>query len=74
MGRDRTHALSKGPRIIDLDLLLMDDCVVTTPELSLPHPAMTARRFVLEPLAQIAPEMFHPFAHCTIRELLSRLR
>jgi 2-amino-4-hydroxy-6-hydroxymethyldihydropteridine diphosphokinase len=73
MGRDRTHTPSKGPRIIDLDLLLMDDQVVTTPELSLPHPAIKERRFVLEPLAEIAPQMVHPLAHCTISELLARL-
>jgi 2-amino-4-hydroxy-6-hydroxymethyldihydropteridine diphosphokinase len=73
MGRDRTHTPSKGPRIIDLDLLLMGDRVVTAPELSLPHPAMMERRFVLEPLAEIAPEMIHPVANCTISELLARL-
>ena len=73
MGRDRTHAPAKGPRIVDLDLLLMDDLVVATAELTLPHPGMTDRRFVLEPLAEIAPEMVHPIAHCTIAELLARL-
>jgi 2-amino-4-hydroxy-6-hydroxymethyldihydropteridine diphosphokinase len=73
MGRNRTHAPAKGPRIIDLDLLLVDDLVVATPELSLPHPAMTERRFVLEPLAEIAPGMLHPMARCTIAELLARM-
>ena len=73
MGRDRTHAVSKGPRIIDLDLLLMDDLVITTPELTLPHPAMAERCFVLEPLAEIAPAMVHPILRCTVAQLLARL-
>lgn len=74
MGRDRMHAPSKGPRIIDLDLLLVDECILETPELTLPHPAMTERRFVLEPLAEIAPEMMHPIGQYTVAELLKRVR
>jgi 2-amino-4-hydroxy-6-hydroxymethyldihydropteridine diphosphokinase len=74
MGRDRTSTPSKGPRIIDLDLLLMDDCIIETPQLTIPHPAMLDRRFVLEPLAEIAPDMIHPVAHCTIAGLLARTR
>jgi 2-amino-4-hydroxy-6-hydroxymethyldihydropteridine diphosphokinase len=75
MGRDRASnsALAKGPRIIDLDVLLMDDAVLTTPELTLPHPAMADRRFVLEPLAEIAPAMVHPISGQTIAELLAQL-
>ncbi len=72
MGRDRTAAILKGPRIIDLDLLLMDDVVLATPELTLPHPALTERRFVLEPLAEIAPAMVHPISRKTIAELLHK--
>ena len=56
MGRERVVA--KGPRVIDLDLLLYGDCVMETAELTLPHPAMQERRFVLEPLAEIAPDWF----------------
>jgi 2-amino-4-hydroxy-6-hydroxymethyldihydropteridine diphosphokinase len=74
MGRNRANTPAKGPRIIDLDLLLMDDLIVETPELSLPHPAMTTRRFVLEPLTEIAPEMIHPIARTTVAELLARTR
>jgi 2-amino-4-hydroxy-6-hydroxymethyldihydropteridine diphosphokinase len=73
MGRERAKAIAKGPRIIDLDLLLMDDLVLTTPDLTLPHPAMAERRFVLEPLAEIAPAMVDPVSHRTIAELLARL-
>ena len=50
MGRDRSTAPPKGPRIIDLDLLLYNDLIVQTPELTLPHPSLHERRFVLAPL------------------------
>jgi 2-amino-4-hydroxy-6-hydroxymethyldihydropteridine diphosphokinase len=74
MGRDRTLAPPKGARVIDLDLLLMDDVVLSTPDLTLPHPALAARRFVLEPLADIAPEMVDPVSRCTVAEMLARLQ
>ncbi|MBB5344916.1 2-amino-4-hydroxy-6-hydroxymethyldihydropteridine diphosphokinase [Tunturibacter empetritectus] len=74
MGRDRVGAVAKGPRVIDLDLLLYGDVVVETEELELPHPEMQARSFVLEPLAEIAPKMIHPVLGLTVREMLERLR
>jgi 2-amino-4-hydroxy-6-hydroxymethyldihydropteridine diphosphokinase len=74
MGRDRSAAVPpKGPRIIDLDLLLVDDIVLNTPELTLPHPALAERRFVLEPLAEIAQEMLNPITRRTVREMLHGL-
>src|ERR1700722_17227074 len=60
MGRERAGAVAKGPRVIDLDLLLYGDWVLWAEDLILPHPAMAERRFVLEPLAEIAPEWGHP--------------
>ena len=71
MGRDRASAPAKGPRVIDLDLLLMDDVILQTDELTLPHPAMAERRFVLEPLAEIAPAMVDPVSGRTVWEMLA---
>ncbi len=62
-----------GPRTIDLDLLLYDGLSLNTPDLILPHPRLAWRRFVLEPAAEVAPEMLHPDVGWTIARLLQHL-
>jgi 2-amino-4-hydroxy-6-hydroxymethyldihydropteridine diphosphokinase len=69
----RERAVRWGPRSIDLDLLLYEDLVVDSDALTLPHPRMTTRRFVLEPCVEIAPEWWHPPASCTLRDLLENI-
>ncbi|HWF92133.1 MAG TPA: 2-amino-4-hydroxy-6-hydroxymethyldihydropteridine diphosphokinase [Terriglobales bacterium] len=71
MGRKR--ALDKGPRTIDIDILLFENSIVHAPGLDIPHPAMHQRRFVLEPLVEIAPDLRHPQSKRTIRELRDAL-
>jgi 2-amino-4-hydroxy-6-hydroxymethyldihydropteridine diphosphokinase len=71
MGRERE--LEKGPRTIDIDILLFGHAVIATPRLTVPHPAMQERRFVLEPLAEIRPEALHPQFNKTVLELLQAL-
>ena len=64
--------IAKGPRLIDIDILLYGSGVIDTPELQIPHPRMHLRRFVLEPLAEIAPNVQHPVSHLSIADLLAR--
>ncbi len=68
MGRIRSIKL--GPRIIDLDILLIDALVISSGLLTLPHPALPQRRFALLPLCEIAPSLMHPVMHKTVTQLL----
>jgi 2-amino-4-hydroxy-6-hydroxymethyldihydropteridine diphosphokinase len=69
----RTRSFANAPRTLDLDLLLVDDVTLDTNYLTLPHPRLHERAFVLVPLAELVPEMVHPVTGQTVREILRAL-
>jgi 2-amino-4-hydroxy-6-hydroxymethyldihydropteridine diphosphokinase len=74
LGRERgPAAVRRGPRVIDIDILLFGDAVIVTPRLTVPHARMLERRFVLEPLLEIAPDLRHPGTREPLRKYLRKL-
>jgi 2-amino-4-hydroxy-6-hydroxymethyldihydropteridine diphosphokinase len=73
-GRRRNGVERYGPRTIDLDLLFYENLIINTHLIRVPHPRLTVRYFVLEPLAVIAPDWMHPIAEISVAELLRRLQ
>jgi 2-amino-4-hydroxy-6-hydroxymethyldihydropteridine diphosphokinase len=66
----RTPSFQNGPRLIDIDVLFFDDVIVNTPTLTLPHPRLHERGFVLLPLMDVAPDLVHPVLQKTVRDML----
>jgi 2-amino-4-hydroxy-6-hydroxymethyldihydropteridine diphosphokinase len=69
----RVPTQPKGPRTIDIDILLYGDTIVSNPGLEIPHARLADRRFVLEPLAELAPDLRHPRTNATVREMLAQV-
>ena len=72
MGRKRS--VKMGPRIIDIDILLMDDIICNTSFITIPHPLLAERKFALTPLEEIAPEIIHPILNKSVKKLLAECK
>ncbi len=72
LGRQRLRP--GGPRTVDIDILFYGRFVIQTPLLEIPHPRLDQRRFVLEPLSEIAPDLRHPITGKTVREMLAEIQ
>ena len=72
LGRVPTHP--KGPRVIDIDILFYGETIISNPGLEIPHERLADRRFVLEPLAELAPDLRHPRTGATVREMLEKVK
>jgi 2-amino-4-hydroxy-6-hydroxymethyldihydropteridine diphosphokinase len=70
----RVRHIRRGPRVIDIDILLFGSAIMDTPRLIVPHPRMLERRFVLEPLLEIAPDLVHPVTRRPLRDYLSGVK
>jgi 2-amino-4-hydroxy-6-hydroxymethyldihydropteridine diphosphokinase len=71
---DRVRTVKNGPRTIDLDILLFGDAIIDGPNLSIPHPALLERDFMLTPLLDIAADVQHPVEQQALRNLTDRMR
>jgi 2-amino-4-hydroxy-6-hydroxymethyldihydropteridine diphosphokinase len=69
----KTSTVRYGPRIIDLDIIFFEDQILETPELTIPHPRMHKRRFVLQPICDIDPTIIHPMLGKSVQDLLNQL-
>ena len=69
----RTREIKYGPRIIDLDILFFDDIIINNNNLTIPHPHIQERKFILVPLAEIEPDLIHPILKKSIKDILKDL-
>ncbi len=74
LGRNRSLEQKWGPRTMDIDILLMDNTIIDTPRLTIPHKLMAQRNFVLVPLAELIPDFVHPVLGKTIEELKNKCK